>query len=256
MRLLFQLAVVAMMFGVLAYYASFLARDSEQGRDMTVLERVAAGMGAMADARSGQDIVLAYRRFDADLRFGQLTVFGAVMTFDDIDEPASFTPYNFAFRRDKFTATPSFGQGPYTALYGRYNAEFPKTSGVVTESCINPRANNNTTEDGIALKQSMLCKLDSALPDRPAAMIGIIQPQVNEALPRGGDRTCRTEAAHWSTLPGFEDFDLIFCIVVDLPFDPDAYQASDWMDVITYQRFGSALFNMRAARRNFESIRG
>ena len=201
--------------------------------------------------RATDPFLKAYRVIDADLRLGQLSVSGAAFTFTDLEDPNTIVPYNFSFRHDHFTATPTINFPAHEKLYQRVDVNLPKTSGVVPETCINPRPQSNSTASGVALKTPLLCHLQASLPNSPPAMVGVIQPASNVALRARTDSVCRAELNHWITLSTFEDIPIVFCIVVDRPFLPDAYSADLWMDVIIYQRGRRRISTLRAAGRNF-----
>lgn len=196
-------------------------------------------------------VIKVYRRFDADMRFGQLSVSGAAMSFFDFDDPTTFAPYNFSYRHDRFVPTPTMNFPAHDDLYRRIDVTLSKAAGVIQDTCINPRPEKNSTASGLALKNPLLCHLQASLPDHPPAMIGVIQPVNNVALVDGGDAVCRAELNHWITLPTFESIPLVFCIIVDRPFDQNAYTPELWMDVIIYQRTRRGAYTARATRRNF-----
>lgn len=194
------------------------------------------------------DPLMGHRTFSAAMRFGQLNMHGAAFTFEDESDTSGFVPYNFAFRTDQFTQTPRMDNNIIGGFYGRYKASFPTVSGVLTNTCVNFR---DTTADGIALKAPIVCQMMSAQPNRQMAMIGIVQPSDITVALESGDATCRDEVAHWRSLPGFQSIKTIVCIVVDKPYNPDARNASDWMDVIYYQQASdTVLLNMQATDRN------
>lgn len=204
-----------------------------------------------------EDPLMGHRSFDANMRFGQLTFHGAAFTFQDLDETDGFAPYNFAFQTDRFTQTPRMGDTLISSFYARHKSSFSDNSGVLTDTCVNPREDNNISADGLVLTSPILCMIASDVPNRQLGMIGVVQPADSTVRLENGDATCRAEIAHWRTLPTFTNISIIICAVVDKPFDPDARRAEDWMDVIFYQQFnGTQLLNMRATTRNFQTIRG
>lgn len=196
---------------------------------------------------------MGQRTFDGNIRFGRLSFHGTAFTFTDRDDPTTFVPYSFAFDKNRFTEVPRINN--LGTFYDRYDAaDMSIKSGVDLRSCVQPRLETMATGDGLSLTNPLLCRIQSSLPNSPDGMIGVIFPTDNKTPLADGDATCRSEIAHWLTLPGYENPSIVVCAVVDRPFDPDAYRAQDWMDVIFYQQYAGKLYNMRADTRNFQRI--
>ncbi|SNS47176.1 hypothetical protein [Tropicimonas sediminicola] len=216
-------------------------------------QRASAFKGMITGMLSGKEILMGYRRFDATVEDGRLIFHGGAFTFEDRDAPETFVPYVFEFDGTAFTGISPRHVPDVEAYFARYDAAYPVPTAAPASDCVNPRPESATAE-GVPLRAPILCRLPSLLPDGEAAMIGILYPDP-AALPlTDGDATCRGEVRHWQSLPGFEDIGIVFCVVMDRAFERDAYSAVNWMDVIFYQAYGTRLLNMRADRRNFQSI--
>jgi hypothetical protein len=199
-----------------------------------------------------EEILIGYREFDGNIHSNRLSFHGAAITLLNANDPSTFKSYNFAFDRDGFAEMPD--TNTTQAFYDRYDADFPTTSGVDIESCVQPRPDTIATEDGTSLIFPTLCRIDSSTSDGPSGMIGVVFPADNEQPLADGDATCRAEIAHWRTLSGFADMPIVLCAVVDRPNDVGAHSGRFWMDVILYQHLGNDLYNMRAESRNFQRI--
>lgn len=247
--LLFVVAMLAVLF--------FAGNYINAGQSLSLPGVSDASAETAANEVAAQSLLKGHRTFDASMRFGQLTFHGAAFTFEDADATDSFAPYNFSFRTDQFTQTPRMDDTLIASFYARHGANFSDNSGVLTNTCVNPREGNNTSADGIALTAPILCMITSDIPNQQLGMIGVVQPADNTIGLESGDATCRAEVAHWRTLPTFGNINIILCAVVDQPYNPDARRADEWMDVIYYQQAGDTnLLNMRGTTRNFQSVRG
>ncbi|WP_341365673.1 hypothetical protein [Yoonia sp. BS5-3] len=197
------------------------------------------------------DLLMGHRSFDGRMRFGQLTFHGAAFTFEDKDDPSTFVPYNFAYLTDRFSQTPRMDGNVIAPFYAQYDAAFSIDSGVLTDTCVNPRQDETEGADSIALKNPILCQIASALPDQAPAMIGVLQSEDPAAAFTDADATCRAEIALWRNQPGFEEIKIMFCAIVDGTGIEDGQPAGDWMDVIVYQQISDVtLATLRGAGRN------
>lgn len=209
--------------------------------------------GGPSLTNSNEEILMGYRRFDADIQDGRLSFHGAAFTFLDADDPSTFMPYNFAFDGSKFVQMTDTTLA--AEFYARNDAAFPTVSGVDTQNCVTPRAGDMKTADGTPLALTTLCRIVPAIPGTAEGMIGVIYPADNAQPLADGDATCRAEFDHWRSFPGFKNKTIVLCAIVDRPHVQNAYMATQWMDVIFYQHYAGALYNMRADTRNFQSIR-
>ncbi len=247
--LLFAVAALAILF--------FAGRYINAGQSLSMPEFIAASDDSPESTVPQVSPLRGHRTFAATMRFGQLTFHGAAFTFEDKEATDGFTPYNFAFRTDQFTQTPRMGDTLISAFYRRHNASFSDNSGVLTNTCVNPREGTNTSADGIALTAPILCMITSDVSGRQLGMIGLVQPTDNAVGLASGDATCRGEIAHWRTLPNFSNIKIILCAVVDRPYNPDARRADSWMDVIYYQQISDTqLVNLQATDRNSRPLEG
>ena len=199
-------------------------------------------MGNVSMVASDDETLMGHRSVLADYRFGTLTTTGLAFTFTDLDDPATFVPYAFHFDGTAFGPVPALIQEELTTHYTR--------RGGATLPEVLPQPENCTTSaTGLPL-----CQLSAILPDARPAVIGVIQPDADMLPLTSGDDACRAEVAQWLDMPEYAGTTVALCIVMDQPFDAEAYGPTDWMDAIFYQRLGTRLLNMRAERRNFEHI--
>lgn len=239
--------------GLLAYAVAPASIPFEDGRESPIRSLARDLFGGPSLTNSDAEILMGYRRFDAEIEDNRLSFHGAAFTFLDADDPTTFMPYNFAFDGHSFVEMTDTTLA--TEFYERNNADFPTVSGVDHQSCVTPRADSLETADGTPLAMSTLCRIVAAIPGHNEGMIGVIYPADNTTPLADGDATCRGEFDHWRSFPGFENKTIVLCVIVDRPYVEDAYSATRWMDVIFYQHHAGDLYNMRADTRNFQRIR-
>lgn len=247
-----------LLFIVAAMGILFFASDTiNSGDSFSFSEFISASADGSGNRAPRGDTLMGHRSFTASTRTGQLSFHGAAFTYEDIDDTSSFAPYNFAFEANLFTPTPDTGDTIITSFYQQYNASFTDESGVLTETCLNPREGSNTSAEGMALTAPILCMIASDAPGQRLGMIGVVQPADDTILVQSGDATCRGEVAHWQTFPIYEDIEIILCAVVDQPYDTGSLDADRWMDIIFYQQVSDThLLNMDATQRNSQSAYG
>ncbi|MGJ8625078.1 MAG: hypothetical protein ACSHW1_20225 [Yoonia sp.] len=189
--------------------------------------------------------------FDGDIRNDRLVFSGAALIFLEEDDPSTFVPYHFAFDGTAFTQLPDTVS--IAEFQEIHDVDFPISSGVDLESCVQPRPDTIATQDGISLIFPTLCRINSSVDGGASGIIGVILPVDNKSLELDGDAICRTEVAHWLTLDGFADPAVVLCAIVDQPYRQGS-MSRFWMDVIFYRQHAGELYNMRADSRNFQRI--
>ncbi|PRY26052.1 hypothetical protein CLV78_101145 [Aliiruegeria haliotis] len=253
-RVLYLLTMLVVFILFVGIASQLAGPPASPGEDIPAGQRSDRLRDAITGMLSRTEILMGYRSFDADLRGDRLTFVGGAFTFLDRDDPQTFEAYLFQYDGTSFLPTRLAQSQAAAKLFSRYGAAVPGEPVPAASGCIDPRPGQPATAAGIPLRAPVLCHLSSATPGGLPAIIGVLNPAPDTLPLDSGDETCRAEIAHWLTLPGFEDAEVVLCAVVDQPFLKDAYSASYWMDIIFYQQRGTRLLNMRADRRNFQKI--
>ncbi|MCF3593130.1 hypothetical protein LZG00_03885 [Rhodobacteraceae bacterium LMO-12] len=200
---------------------------------------------------SGSEILMGHRKWNGTIEDDKLSFHGMAFTFTDRNDPDTYVPYAFEFDGTAFTPAPDAHAIEIADFFARYKAPFANAPAQTPDDCITP---NPQGVDATELEPSIICRLPSLLPDRRAAVIGVLRPDPSTLQRGDGDRLCRDEVQRWLKRAEFKGLEVALCVITDQTFQADSYGPGNWMDIIFYQKRGTRLLNMRGETRNFQRI--